>query len=142
MVEAGGAAYHALMTVVTPPHLASLVDRARRDPDVLALILFGSRARGEASSRSDFDLCVVLAPGVPAGLQPARTRLEYLAVIDVDLVVFQDLPLPLKSRILREGQVLFARDEDALYALALRTVRDFELFRPIYRAYLDQVARD
>jgi len=142
MVEAGGAAYHALMTVVTPPYLVKLVERARRDPHVLALILFGSRARGDASPKSDFDLCLVLAPEVPAGLPSARTRLEYLAEADVDLVVFQDLPLPLKSRVLSEGEVLFARDEDALYALALRTVRDFELFRPIYRAYLDQVGRD
>ena len=130
------------MTVVTPPHLVSLVDRARRDADVLAVILFGSRARGEASPGSDFDLCLVLTPGVRAGLPSARKRLDYLTAADVDLVVFQDLPLPLQSRVLREGQVLFARDEDALYALALRAVRDFELFRPIYRAYLDQVGRD
>lgn len=38
--------------------------------------------------------------------------------------------------------MLFARDEDALYAVAARTARAFERFRPIYRAYLDQVAPD
>jgi hypothetical protein len=54
--------------------------------------------------------------------------------------VFQRLPLAVCSRILKEGAVLFVRDEPALYALA-RTARAFEGFRHIHRAYLEQVAR-
>jgi hypothetical protein len=39
--------------------------------------------------------------------------------------------------------LLFVRDEsaDSLYGLALRTAREFERFKPIYREYLEQVAR-
>jgi len=121
--------------------LARLVAHARGDADTLALILFGSRARGDARPGSDLDVCVVLTPARRSDLAMAEKRLEYLAAADADVVVFQQLPLHLRSRVLKEGRVEFVRAEDALYALAARTARAFERFRPIYRAYLDEVAR-
>jgi predicted nucleotidyltransferase len=127
--------------VVDTP-FAPLVDRAKNDPDVLAVILFGSRARGQASPESDFDVCLVLDAEPRSRLAAAHKRLQYLAGSDVDLAIFQQLPLHIRSRVLKEGLVLFVRDEDALYALAIRTARAFEDFRHIYRHYLDQVARD
>lgn len=122
--------------------LRRLVTRAERDPDVLAIILFGSRARADAEPRSDVDVCLVLDPGTPAGLPASRKRLEYLSSGDVDLTIFQQLPLYIRSRILKEGQVVFVRDEDRLYDLAVRTARSFEGFRHHYRRYLDAIARD
>lgn len=116
--------------------------RAQNDPAVLALILFGSQARGGATSASDVDVCLVLEPGVPSDLPADRKRLDYLAEGDLDLTIFQQLPLPIRSRVLREGKVLFVRDADRLYELAVRTARAFEGFRHHYRRYLDAVGRD
>src|SRR2546430_14618125 len=67
-------AYHALMSVVTPP-LVRLVERAGRDPDILAVVLFGSRARGEGSPGAGTDVCLVLTSAGPPGLSSARKRL-------------------------------------------------------------------
>jgi hypothetical protein len=53
--------------------------------------------------------------------------------------VFQSLPLAVRTRVLREGRVLFCRDEDALYEAAFATIRAFERFKRIHRAYLDEV---
>jgi uncharacterized protein len=130
------------MDAVTDPALDRLVARAKNDSEVLAVLLFGSRARGNASSGSDVDVCLVLMPEPRSDLDAARTRLQYLAGTDLDLVLFQQLPLHIRSRVLKEGRVLFVRDEDALYALAARTARACEGFRHIYREYLDHVARD
>jgi hypothetical protein len=129
------------MDPITIPALRHLVDRAGRDGEVLAVILFGSRARGGAGPESDIDVCLVLAPDMPSREAAARKRLEYLSESDLDLSVFQQLPLHIRSRVLKEGVVLFTRDEDALYALAARTARAFEHFRPIQRRYLDEIAR-
>ncbi len=130
------------MDPVAAPALGRLLARAKNDPEVLAVILFGSRARGDASPGSDLDVCLVLGPESGSGLAGAHKRLEYLAEADLDLAVFQQLPLHIRSRVLKEGSVLFVRDEDGLYALATRTARAFEAFRHVHRHYLDQVARD
>jgi hypothetical protein len=129
------------MEPIASPALRRLVDRAARDGKVLAVILFGSRARGDAGPGSDIDVCLVLAPDMSSRGAAARKRLEYLSESDLDLSVFQQLPLHIRSRVLKEGVVLFTRDEDALYALAARTARAFEHFRHIQRRYLDEVAR-
>ncbi len=126
----------------TRPALARLIARAKNDPDVLAVILFGSRARGDASPQSDVDVCLVLSGGVRSALAAGQKRLTYTAEADVDLSVFQQLPLAIRSRILKEGTVLFVRDEDTLYDIAIRTAKAWEDFRHIHREYLDQVARD
>jgi predicted nucleotidyltransferase len=39
--------------------VGKLLKRASADPDVLAVILFGSHARGEAMPSSDVDVCLV-----------------------------------------------------------------------------------
>jgi len=76
-------------------------------------------------------------------LAASRKRLDYLATSNLDVRVFQEVPLYIRHRILKEGQLLFVREEgaDSLYGLALRTAREFERFKPIYREYLEQVAR-
>jgi predicted nucleotidyltransferase len=120
----------------------ALIVKAQHDRDVLAIILFGSRARGDAGPASDVDVCVVLEATVSSGLPASDKRLDYMAGSDLDVKIFQQLPLYIRTRILKEGRVLFVRDEDRLYDLAFRTARAFEDFRPYYQHYLDAVARD
>jgi predicted nucleotidyltransferase len=129
------------MDASAPPAVARLVARAKADPDVLAVLLFGSRARGDASSSSDFDVCLVLAGEPRSDRDRAEKRLEYLAEGGLDVAVYQSLPLHIRSRVLKEGVVLYARNEEALYAVAIRTARAWEGFRHIHRQYLDEVLR-
>lgn len=91
------------MDASVPRDLARLLARAERDPEVLAVLLFGSRARGEASADSDVDVCLVLAGERRSDLERARKRLDYLAETDLDVAVFQSLPLHIRSRVLKEG---------------------------------------
>jgi len=118
--------------------LEKLIAKAQADEAVLAVMLFGSEARGEATSASDLDICLVLQPR--AAERKAEKRLEYLGEFDLDLHVFQALPLPIRRRVLKEGRILLTKDEDALYDLALRTAKAFDDFRHIYEAYLEAIA--
>ena len=125
----------------TSRDLERLLVRARADGEILAVILFGSAARGETTSASDVDVCLILRDPSRDRRRLTQVRLDYASECDLDVQVFQLLPLFVRSRVLKEGKVLFARDEDALYGLAARTARAFEAFKPVYRAYLAEVLR-
>jgi predicted nucleotidyltransferase len=126
-----------------PRELDGLLAAARRDPDVLAVILFGSVGRGRPGLSSDVDVCLVLAPERAARDRAAltRKRLDYVQDFPVDVQIFQGLPLFVQRRVLKEGRVLLVKDEPRLYEMAYRTAQAFEDFRPAYEEYLAQVAR-
>lgn len=117
-----------------------LLNQAMRDKDILAIILFGSRARKEARADSDTDLCLVFQNKQYKPLYLSQKRLKYLAFGDFDISVYQQLPLYVRKRIAREGEILFVRDLDQLYNLAFRTAQAFEDFKHHYYDYLDEVA--
>ena len=104
-------------------------------------MLFGSVARGESRAQSDVDICLVLYPKRWQLEELARKRWEYPR-FDLDIKIFQQLPLYVRRRVLREGVVLLVKDEDQLYELAFRTAKEFEDFKHIYRDYLEAIARD
>lgn len=101
----------------------NLVDRLRAaarealpgEPVVVAY-LFGSRAAGRPRPRSDTDVALLL-DHVPepaarrALLARVATAFEAAARTEVDLVVLDDAPLPLRGRVLRDAVVLWSADE-------------------------------
>ena len=119
--------------------LDRVIARAREDPGVLAVLLFGSAATGEVTPASDVDVCLVLRPGATEDM--SRKRLEYLSAFDLDIHIFQQLPLYIRQRVLRDGRVVLSKDDDVLYEVAFRTVQAFEDFKHIYRDYLEAVQR-
>ena len=112
-----------------------LIEEAREDKEILAVIVYGSYARGEECR--DVDICLVLDEEREVNL--VRKIMDYMKEFDFDFRTFQELPLYIKIRVLKEGKVLFVRDEDKLYEIAIRTVREFEDFKPGYKKYIEGV---
>lgn len=121
--------------------LDALLEQAGKDKDVLAVILFGSAARGELHECSDIDVCLVLWSKRWEVEGFAQKLFEYLH-FGLDIKLFQQLPLYVRSRVLKEGKILLVKDEDQLYEVAIRTAKEFEDFKHIYRDYLEAIARD
>lgn len=117
--------------------LGKLQGKMEDDPDILAIILYGSYARGEEAR--DVDLCIVLFPDTAGKGFDKRVEYSYYDMIDVQ--VFQDLPIYIRPRIIREGKLLHVKDEDILYDVAIKTAREYELYRPKYELYLDSIAK-
>ena len=120
--------------------LEKFVEIAAQDSSVLAVFLFGSHAREEEHEASDIDVCLVLKSELQNELYLSEKKHEYLSQFDLDVQVFQQLPLFMRHRILRDGRVLFVRDEDLLYERAFRTAQHYEDFRHRHEAYLEEVA--
>src|SRR3989344_5929645 len=109
--------------------LDRLTRKAKKDKDILAIILFGSYARNEIFR--DIDACLVLKNDKA---DIGEKRLEYLSSFpDLDIQVFQGLPLYIKARILKEGKIIFCKDRNKLYDIAIKTIKDFTYYEPIYR---------
>lgn len=115
----------------------ALLSETRKDKNVLAVMVFGSHARNE--EYRDIDVCIVLNKRVGNGSMSEK-RLHYVSEYNFDVHIFQQLPLYIRVRILREGKILFCRDIDALYDIASQTAREFGYFKPAYEGYLEAVA--
>jgi predicted nucleotidyltransferase len=89
-----------------------LAKKASQYPAVKKVLVFGSRARGDARQRSDFDLAV-LAPGMEHATW-SRFALDIEdgipTLCGVDLVLLDDrVAAPLRARIEKEGVIIYER---------------------------------
>jgi predicted nucleotidyltransferase len=84
------------------------------------VILFGSHARGEAGLDSDLDLFVELDPPLPARGRGALVKQlfdPYPGPMDIvvyspqEVAYWKQAPASLVATVLREGTVLYERDE-------------------------------
>lgn len=74
------------------PSIHAAFERLREDPEVETVVLFGSRARGEARADSDLDLLVILQGSLtPAREKQWRQRVRDLLLpvlpVDLDLLI-------------------------------------------------------
>lgn len=123
---------------------------AFEDEPVVFAYLFGSRATGRTHARSDVDVAVYLDPSVTPELAfklrlrlPNRT-LDASGVGNVEVAVLNELPLPVRGRAVRDGIVIYSRDEPARIRFESRTLReffDFEIHaRPLTQELLQRIA--
>lgn len=116
-----------------------LVSLVKQDSAILAVFLFGSAVRNRTHKSSDIDICLIMDEGNYTLMELFQKRLFYLKLFDVDIQIFQQLPLYIKIRIIKEGKILFCRNEDRLYKIVFQTIREFADFEHIYRDYLKEV---
>ncbi|MGQ9469928.1 MAG: nucleotidyltransferase domain-containing protein [Nitrososphaerales archaeon] len=118
------------------------VENLKRDDDILAVMLFGSYARGEARKESDIDACIVLKDRIYDKISLSQKEMNYMSLADdekVQVHIFQNLPIFVRIRVLKEGKISFCKDEDMLYDIAFMTIKEFEAFKKYYKEYLDSI---
>ena len=95
---------------MVPEAILVLVARLSAEPSVRRVILFGSRARGDARPRADVDLAVE-APGASARdwLRLAEMAEAAETLLSIDLVRVEEAPDELRQRIGNEGRTLYER---------------------------------
>lgn len=113
-------------------------ERFEREADVLVAYLYGSRARGTAGPLSDVDVAVLLRQNSDL----FQRRLDLIAALAevvgsdaADVVVLNEAPVALAYRVLRDGELLFSRDERARIGHRVRVVDHFLDMAPMRRMY-------
>ena len=89
-----------------------LASRLSRFPEVRRIILFGSRARGDAGARADIDVAVECPEADSRRWFDIEEAAESTpTLLKIDLVRLDRAPADLAANICREGKVLYERAE-------------------------------
>lgn len=96
--------------------------------DVKIIYLFGSYATGEERPTSDIDIAVFAPELTLDGYLKLWAKVTgLLGTEKIDLVTLSDKPATFRYQVIKEGKVIYCRDEDLL--------NDFEL--KTWQAYMD-----
>jgi len=117
---------------------------AAETPGLHLLVLHGSRARGDAHARSDWDVAYQAGPAFDADALLAALA-DTLKADRIDLVDLERAGALLRHRVARDGVVLFERDPgrfDRFWLDAVHTWCDLAfVLEPLYARVLDSVHR-
>ena len=94
--------------------------------NVKAVFLFGSYASGKQNSKSDVDLCIF-------GKLNEKQKKEVLRYSSekMDISLFDELPIWIKTRVFRDGKPLINKDENRVRQIAFKTMHEWEDFKPL-----------
>jgi len=115
--------------------IKKIINKAKSDKEIIAVLLFGSSLTKQGR---DIDICLVLKEK-QSNYNMTEKRFEYLKIGDYDIQVFQQLPLYIRNRILKEHLILLCKDEKTLYELAFATIKEFEFYKKMYYLCLNKI---
>lgn len=129
--------------------IRKFIDKNKHRGEMTAFYLFGSYANGMQTTLSDVDLAVLLDKAVgPEQYLAARLRLmgELSVILGTDmleLVVLNEVPPNLAYRVIRDGELIYMRDEAAgqLIDFKVRTMDRYFDFLPVQRLFSEGLAR-
>lgn len=116
-------------------NLRPLVNKLRKNKKVCAIILFGSYAKNKATPISDLDICIISK----RLSEKEKTWIDACGSEKIQIVFFDELPLPVQFRVFKEGRVIYQRDQAFVNSLRAETISRFLDFKPILVNYFKKV---
>jgi len=116
--------------------LENLKEKVEKEKEIVGVAIFGSSLKGKGR---DIDICLFLDKKYK-NIEMSKKRLEFLKDFsELDIQIFQQLPIYIRMRIIKEGKIILCKDEDFLYELAINTIKEFGLYKKVYDMYLNEV---
>jgi predicted nucleotidyltransferase len=136
------------MDETTLSRLRDAAARAFDEQPVLFAYLFGSAATGQNRPGSDVDVAVYVEDAVAHDryfdlrlVLPGRLA-SAARVGEVDVLVLNESPLPVRGRAVRDGIVIYSRDEPTRVRYEGRTLKEFFDYEIHGRPLDEQFLRD
>lgn len=114
------------MDTQTKSRINGIVRGLKEYPEVMAVILFGSRARKRTTPMSDVDIAVIVGEGC-RDIKGIESEISGFSSNVFDVVNFHRLPLYIQFEVLKHGKPLFVKDKG--YFLKVK--------REVLRGYLE-----
>jgi predicted nucleotidyltransferase len=118
--------------------ISAMIDRVSKDPDVVAVLAFGSLAAGELKPLSDLDFGVLVSnqfdkqERFDKHLNLIGLFTEVFQTEEIDLVLLNDAPMRFSHKIIATGKLLYCADHSELADFIEKTVKhylDFKFFK-------------
>ncbi|MEN6320250.1 MAG: nucleotidyltransferase domain-containing protein [Syntrophaceae bacterium] len=122
-------------------YIPDLIEFCRKQDDIVALYLFGSRASGTHGPLSDIDIAVLLENGL--GRDEYNTKeLSYLGEAntllhtdEISFVVLNKAPLTIQYGVIIDAKVLYSKDEEARLFFEETVIDKYMDFKPVLDDY-------
>jgi hypothetical protein len=117
--------------------LRKVTGKLEKDKRVIFAYLYGSAARGTMGEDSDVDIAVFLENPKQDPLLEADISLELEQTLDrgVDVRIINHAPAIFINQVLKEGILLFSRDEPLRINFVVRNINEYLDFLPIINEY-------
>ncbi len=117
--------------------LNKVIKKAKKDKEVLAVLLFGSSV--SKKEFRDIDVCLVLTKE-NSNLKMSKKKLEYQKISDkIDIQIFQQLPLYVQKEIIKNNKVILIKDYETLFDMVRKVNNRYEDYKKYYFDYLEYV---
>ena len=117
--------------------ISKIIKVIKSHPNVIAIYLFGSHVKGEATPLSDIDIAVILENPTPEN----EADIGSLSSPEIDVVLFHRLPLHIKYEVFKYGKEIFVRDEEKLLEIKLKVMREYLDTVRMYKMISSEVLR-
>ena len=118
------------MSLIDSDDFKTIVDLARKDENIVALVLFGSYAKGNFKENSDVDLCIIRQ-----SVDILPCEFDILSFRDrkaFDILFYDNLPDIIKFRIFSEGKILVVNDKKKFLGIRRKFLHKFRDEYPYY----------
>jgi len=110
--------------------IRAIVSHAKKDRDVLAVVVFGSYARKEPGFR-DVDIGIILKEKAQTG----GKHMKYMSLIEnddrfFDLSIINELPLDVRVSAINNGVFVYVSEPGVEYDYARRVLLEWSDFKP------------
>lgn len=108
--------------------ISNVIEDLKKNLYIDAIYLFGSYATGNARPFSDIDICVITNKDIP---KDEKESILSNSSKKIDISLFYDLPLNIRFRVIKDGKLLYRRDELLTHRTKVKTVNEYLDFKHI-----------
>lgn len=126
------------MNYIKPIHqtlIEEVIHKAENDNRVVGVVLYGSAVKN--SNYHDIDVCLI--PNNNTNFSELFKDYLYSTKEIIDIRIFDELPLYIQVRVMKEGILILQKDYDKIFQKYLQTINNWRYFEPHLHTYLEAV---
>lgn len=110
-----------------------------KNPNILALFIFGSFGTEEELFQSDIDFAILYYKNIPL-IEHLNVAVEFVKILereDVDVLNLNEAPIDIKMRVISEGELIYCSDEIKLSDFKEKVFDLYADYEPVLRKFYE-----